>query len=58
MRAFVPCGTDEHWSVEVNGNRVEDAACQYPETLVEATKVERHFCFYDDKAELEVDGER
>jgi len=42
----------------VNGERAEDAAWGYPEVLPEATKVKGHFCFYDNKAELEVDGER
>ncbi len=51
-------GVASHWSAEVDGERVEDAAWEYPESLPEATKVEGHFCFYDDKAELEVDGEK
>ncbi len=51
-------GVASHWSVEVGGERVEDAAWGYPEPLPEAQKVEGHLCFYDGKAELEVDGER
>ncbi len=51
-------GVASHWSVEVDGERVEDAAWMYPESLPEATKVEGHFSFYVDKAELEVDEER
>lgn len=51
-------GIASHWSVEVGGERVEDAAWGYPEPLPEAQKVEGHLCFYDGKAELEVDGER
>jgi uncharacterized protein (DUF427 family) len=50
-------GLGSHWSAEVGGERVEDALWGYPEPLPEAQKVEGHFCFYDDKAELEVDGE-
>ncbi len=51
-------GVGSHWSAEVDGERVEDAAWGYPKPLPEAQKVEGHLCFYDNKAELEVDGER
>lgn len=51
-------GVASHWSAEVDDAHVEDSAWQYPEALPEATKVEGHFSFYVDKAELEVDGER
>lgn len=50
-------GVASHWSVEAGDERVEDAAWGYPEPLPEAQKVEGHLCFYDDKVELEVDGE-
>lgn len=49
-------GVASHWSVEVDGERVENAAWGYLEPLPEATKVGGYFAFYDDKAELEVDG--
>jgi uncharacterized protein (DUF427 family) len=52
-------GVASHWSLVVDSEeRVEDAAWGYPEALPEATKVKGLFCFYDNKAELEVDGER
>lgn len=51
-------GVASHWSAEVGGGRVEDAAWEYPDPLPEAQKVEGYFCFYNDRAELEVDGER
>ena len=51
-------GIASHWSVQANGQRVEDAAWKYPEALPEATEVEGYFCFYGDKVELEVDGKR
>jgi uncharacterized protein (DUF427 family) len=51
-------GVASHWSAEVGGERVEDAVWGYPEPLPETTKIEGHFCFYDGKVELEVDGEK
>ena len=51
-------GIASHWSLAVDGEHVEDAAWGYPETLPETTKVKGHFCFYDNKADLEVDGKR
>ena len=52
-------GVASHWSLVVDSEeRVEDAAWGYPEALPEATKVKGLFCFYDNKAKLEVDGER
>ncbi len=50
-------GVASHWSAEVGGERVEDAAWGYPGPLPEVAKVKGHFCFYDEKAELEVDGQ-
>jgi uncharacterized protein (DUF427 family) len=51
-------GVGSHWSAEVGGERVKDVAWGYPKALPEAQKVEGCFCFYDDRVELEVDGER
>ncbi len=50
-------GIASHWSVEAGGERVEDIVWGYPEALPEAQKVEGHFCFYDGKVDVEVDGE-
>lgn len=49
-------GIASHWSVEVDGERMEDSVWGYPEPLPEAEKVKDHFCFYDGKVDVELDG--
>ena len=51
-------GIASYWSVAVDGRTVEDAVWGYPEPLPEAITIAGHFCFYDDKVQVEVDGER
>lgn len=48
-------GVSSYWSADVNGARVEDVVWGYPEARPEARKVEGHFCFYDEKADVEVE---
>jgi len=49
-------GHAAHWSLTVNGERVEDAVWGYPEPLPEATGVRGYLCFYPDKVTVDVDG--
>ncbi len=51
-------GTASYYSVEAGGERFEDLAWYYPEPLPEVEKVRDHPCFYDEKVDVEVDGER
>lgn len=51
-------GVASHRSAEVNGEAVEDVAWFYPEPLPEAGRVKDHLCFYDEKVDVEVDGEK
>jgi uncharacterized protein (DUF427 family) len=51
-------GDASYYSARVDGERVEDVAWTYPEPRPEAQKVRDHLCFYDEKVEVEVDGER
>ncbi len=51
-------GRGSHWSVNVGREQLPDAAWSYPEPLPEATAVRDFFCFYGDKATIEVDGQR
>jgi uncharacterized protein (DUF427 family) len=51
-------GIASYYSLKAGGELFEDLVWYYPDPLPEAQKVEGHFCFYDDKAELEVDGGR
>jgi uncharacterized protein (DUF427 family) len=50
-------GIASYWSVRVGDELVEDLIWYYPDPLPEATKVKDHLCFYDERVELEVDGE-
>ena len=51
-------GDGQHWHVTINGERIEDAAWSLPHPLPEAFAAAEHICFYADKVEVEVDGER
>ncbi len=48
-------GLASHWSVEANGEKVEDAVWSYPEPLSEASRVRDHLCFYDGKVSVEAE---
>jgi uncharacterized protein (DUF427 family) len=50
-------GEASYYSVEAGGGREEDLVWYYPEPLPEVGKVEGHLCFFNEKVELEVDGE-
>jgi uncharacterized protein (DUF427 family) len=51
-------GTAEYYSVEVNGRLYEDLAWTYRTPLPESVKVAGLICFYDEKVDVYIDGER
>jgi uncharacterized protein (DUF427 family) len=50
-------GVASYYSVEAGGKRVEDLVWYYPEPISEAAKIKRHLSFFNEKVDLEVDGE-
>ena len=50
-------GIASYWSVEAGGDRVEDLIWSYPKPIPEAAKIEGYLCFFNEKVDLEVDGE-
>jgi uncharacterized protein (DUF427 family) len=50
-------GVASYWSVEVGGDRVESLIWYYPEPIPEAAKIKGLLCFFNEKVDLEVDGE-
>ncbi len=51
-------GVASYYSVEAGGKRVEDLVWYYPEPIPEAAKIKGHLCFFNEKVDLEVDGEK
>jgi uncharacterized protein (DUF427 family) len=51
-------GFARHWSVEAGGETVEDLAWSYKTPLPEAIKIAGFVAFYNERADLIVDGER
>jgi uncharacterized protein (DUF427 family) len=51
-------GTASYWSLEVDGKRYDDYVWTYPAPLPESQKVIGLACFYNEKVDLIVDGER
>jgi len=51
-------GTAGYWSVEVNGKLHEDLVWIYRQTVPESQKIVGLACFYNEKVDLIVDGER
>jgi uncharacterized protein (DUF427 family) len=49
-------GDGQHWHLDVNGDRVPDAAWSLPHPLPEGIAATEHICFYPDKVHVEVDG--
>lgn len=49
-------GRASHWSVKIDGERIDDAVWGYPEPLPEAISAQGYYCFYDNKVTVEVDG--
>jgi uncharacterized protein (DUF427 family) len=50
-------GIASYWSVEVGDGRAEDLVWYYPEPIPEAAKIEGLLAFFNEKVDLEVDGE-
>ena len=50
-------GVASYYSVEAGGEQVEDLVWYYPEPIPEAAKIEGHLAFYNEKVDIEVDGE-
>jgi uncharacterized protein (DUF427 family) len=51
-------GIASYWSVEAGGDRVEDLVWHYPEPIPEAAKIRGHLAFFNERVDLEVDGEK
>ena len=50
-------GVASYWSAEAGGVRVEDLVWTYQEPIPEAGKIKGHLCFFNERVDLEVDGE-
>ncbi|MDQ3912737.1 MAG: DUF427 domain-containing protein [Actinomycetota bacterium] len=50
-------GVASYWSVEAGGERVEDLVWSYRRPIPEAGKIKSHLCFFNERVDLEVDGE-
>jgi len=50
-------GIASYWSVEAGGGRAEDLVWYYPEPIPEAAKIKGLLAFFNEKVDLEVDGE-
>jgi uncharacterized protein (DUF427 family) len=50
-------GVASYWSVEAGGERVENLIWYYPEPIPEAAKIKGRLAFFNEKVDLEVDGE-
>jgi len=51
-------GDGQHWHVAANGEVLENAAWSLPHPLPEGLAAAEHMCFYPEKIEVEVDGNR
>jgi uncharacterized protein (DUF427 family) len=51
-------GTASYYSVEVDGHVTPDVVWYYPTPLPESQKVQGLACFYDEKVDVYLDGER
>ncbi|MDQ4002247.1 MAG: DUF427 domain-containing protein [Actinomycetota bacterium] len=50
-------GIASYWSVKAEGERVEDLIWSYQDPIPEAAKIKGYLCFFNEKVDLEVDGE-
>ncbi|MDQ3966496.1 MAG: DUF427 domain-containing protein, partial [Actinomycetota bacterium] len=51
-------GVASYWSVDAGGELFEDLSWYYPEPLPEAAKISGLLCFFNERVDLEVDGEK
>jgi uncharacterized protein (DUF427 family) len=50
-------GTASYWSAAIGDEVVPDLAWSYPDPIAEAAEIAGLLCFYNEKVDLEVDGE-
>ena len=50
-------GVASYYSVEAGRERVDELVWYYPEPIPEAAKIEGHLAFFNEKVDIEVDGE-
>jgi uncharacterized protein (DUF427 family) len=50
-------GVASYWSVEAGGERVENLIWYYPDPIPEAARIKGLLAFFNEKVDLEVDGE-
>ncbi len=50
-------GVASYWSAEVGGERVEDLIWSYQDPIPEAAKIDGLLAFFNEKVDLEIDGE-
>lgn len=50
-------GTASYYSVEAGGERLDDLAWYYADPRPETAKAKGHLCFYNEKVDIELDGE-
>jgi uncharacterized protein (DUF427 family) len=51
-------GIASYYSVVAGGDRAEDLVWYYPDPIPEAAKIRGLLCFYNEKVDIEVDGEK
>ena len=51
-------GVASYWSVEAGGERAKDLVWSYQDPIPEAAKIKGYLCFFNEKVDLEVDGEK
>ncbi len=51
-------GDGQHWHLLAGADRIDDAAWSLPHPLPEGFAAAEHICFYPDKVEIAVDGQR
>lgn len=51
-------GVASYWSVEAGGETAKDLVWSYPEARRDAQEVEGLLCFFNERVDLEVDGEK
>jgi uncharacterized protein (DUF427 family) len=51
-------GTASYWTVEINGKPYADLVWSYPTPLPESQKIAGLLCFYDERVDLYLDGQR
>ncbi|MEX1173671.1 MAG: DUF427 domain-containing protein, partial [Chloroflexota bacterium] len=49
-------GTASYWSIEVDGERLDDAVWTYPSPLPESARIAGLACFYNERVDIRVDG--